>query len=93
MGGIGKNPHRPEGKARTDNPHMQAAWQKDGEPFMGNPSEKEMHQKDMENVDRYGGGPTTLPAEEQVGGSRPGVESRVKDAIARREEREAEDEE
>lgn len=86
---VGKNPHRPEGKARADNEHMQAAWMKSGSPFSGLPSDKAQYEKDLEAMEE-GGGPLQYPAEEQVGGSRPGVESRVKDAIARRQDREEE---
>lgn len=89
---VGKNPHRPEGKADTDNPHMQAVWQKKGPAYMGNPSEKEVHQEDMETLDRVGGeGRYGPPEDAKVGGSRPGVPSRVKEAIQHRNEREAEE--
>lgn len=85
---VGKNPHRPEGKAHADNERMQAAWMSGGFPH-SHPSEKEVYQRDLQ-MQAESGGPTQYPAEEQLGGSRPGVESRVKDAIARRGEREEE---
>ena len=84
---VGKNPHRPEGKANADNEHMQAAWMSGDAPFSGGPSDKTLHERDVAHV----GDPGQYPAEEQLGGSRPGVESRVKEAIARREDREAEE--
>ena len=90
---VGKNPHRPEGKANADNPHMQAAWMNEGPPHNASRNEKAAAERDRENMARTSGGPTSFPAEEQIGGSRPGVPSRVKDAIAEREAREAEDEE
>lgn len=83
----GKNPHRPEGKTKADNEHMQASWMESGAPHRGGPSDKRLHEKDLEQKDRFGA-PTSHPAEEQIGGSRPGVESRVRDAIERREDRE-----
>ena len=81
---VGKNPHRPEGKASADNEHMQAAWMSSSLPHDSGASDKQQH---MEDVARMGE-PSQYPAEEQLGGSRPGVESRVKDAIVRREDRE-----
>ena len=88
----GKQPHRPDmGTASTDNPHMQAAWMNEGPPHNASRNEKATAEADLETMDRMGE-PTSFPAEEQVGGSRPGVESRVKDAIARREAREEEEE-
>lgn len=87
---IGKNPHRPEGKANTDNEHM-AAWKKEGAPYMGNPSEKEVHEKNMANKDRVGERHSPEDST-QIGGSRPGVESRVKEAINEREDREEQEE-
>ena len=88
----GKQPHRPDmGKARTDNPHMQAAWMNEGPPHDASRNEKAKAEADREAMDRTGE-PTRFPAEEQVGGSRPGVESRVKDAIAQREAREGDEE-
>ena len=90
---VGKNPHRPEGKASTDNSHMQAAWMNEGPPHNASRNGKATAQRNLENMERTSGGPTTIPAEEQIGGSRPGVPSRVKDAIADREDREADEEE
>ncbi|HET6403552.1 MAG TPA: hypothetical protein VFH78_02800 [Candidatus Thermoplasmatota archaeon] len=83
----GKNPHRPEGKADTDNEHMQAAWMSKGAPHDAGRNDKARAELDQQMMER-GGGPTSFPAEEQIGGSRPGVESRVKEAIERREDRE-----
>lgn len=79
----GKNPHRPEGKTHSDNEHMQAQAMSAGLPHSA-PSDKERHLQDIEMMDRNGGS-TQYPAEQQVGGSRPGVHSRVKEAIERRD--------
>lgn len=87
---VGKPPHRGEGKARTDNEHMGPVAQDKGLPHAGIPSLKARHEQDMETMERTSE-PTRFPAEEQVGGSRPGVDSRVKEAIARREDRESEE--
>lgn len=84
---VGKNPHRPEGKARADNEHVAAGWHERGAPRQA-PAPKDVHEQDMETM-QEGGGPTRVPAEEAIGGSRPGVPSRVKDAIERRDERDA----
>lgn len=84
---VGKNPHRPEGKADTDNEHMQASWMKSGMPYENALSDKHVHEADVARI----GEPSRIPAEEQIGGSRPGVESRVKEAIDRREARESEE--
>ena len=81
---VGKNPHRPEGKANADNERMQAAWMSKGAPHATGPSPKELADQDHARM----GEPSRFEAEEQVGGSRPGVQSRVKDAIERREDRE-----
>lgn len=81
---VGKNPHRPEGKANADNERMQAAWMSKGLPHDPGPSQKELAEQDRARM----GQPTRVEAEEQVGGSRPGVPSRVKEAIERREDRE-----
>lgn len=86
---VGKNPHRPEGKADTDNEHMQASWMNSGMPHNSPKNEMRRHEEDVARI----GQPSQFPAEEQFGGSRPGVESRVKEAIARREDREGEEEE
>ena len=83
---VGKNPHRPEGKAKADNEHMLSSRTSES-PLAPTPSDKGLHERDVSRV----GDPGTYPAEEQVGGSRPGVESRVKEAIARREDREGEE--
>lgn len=82
---VGKNPHRPEGKAHADNERMQAAWMSKGAPYDSGPSEKELAQQDHARM----GQPTRVEAEEQIGGSRPGVQSRVKEAIERREDNES----
>ncbi|GEM_PF-5540471 len=68
----GHNPHRPEGKA-PDMEHMRRARDAD---------------LPLEPPRGEAPAPSQYPAEEQIGGSRPGVPSRVKEAIARREERE-----
>lgn len=83
---VGKDPHRPEGKTR-DAEHMHSSFTKE-RPYVG-PSAKELLERDRLMMEGRGS-PTRLPAEEQFGGSRPGVESRVKDAIAIREAREDE---
>lgn len=80
---VGKNPHRPEGKAK-DNERQEAS--RNAGASHASPSAKEVHRQNMEAKER-GGGPTRFPAEEDVGGSRPGVPSRVKDAIERVEAR------
>lgn len=80
---VGRDPHRPQGKVKTDEEHF-AATEERGLPHVS-PSRKEVHEQNMVNRDRTGA-PTRFPAEEQLGGSRPGVPSRVKDAIERREE-------
>lgn len=79
---VGKPPHRPAGKARTDNEHMKATWSEAGLPHQA-PSASEVHQQDLENMGETQ--PAQYMAEEQIGGSRPGVPSLVKEAIARRE--------
>ena len=71
----GHNPHRPEGKI-GDMEHHRRAHEQD---------------RPLERPEGEAPAPTRYPAEEQVGGSRPGVPSRVKEAIAAREEREAEE--
>lgn len=81
---VGKDPHRPEGKTK-DAEHMGAVAHSKDAPYMS-PTSGEIAQMDHEGMERRGG-PARIPAEEQIGGSRPGVESRVKDAIERREER------
>lgn len=83
--GIGKSPHRIEGKAK-DAEHMTDVAYTKGVPYDA-PSQKDVARLDREEMRRRGG-PSRFPAEEQVGGSRPGVESRVKDAIDKREARE-----
>lgn len=81
---VGKNPHRPEGKANADNERMQAAWTSKGLAHDSGPSEKELAEQDRARM----GQPSRVEAEEQLGGSRPGVPSRVREAIERREDNE-----
>lgn len=81
---VGKNPHRPEGKARADNEHMADRYASRDAPRQA-PSKKEVEDENLEQKDRHGG-PRVIPEEYQVGGSRPGVPSRVKSAIEEREE-------
>lgn len=86
---VGKNPHRPEGKAGADNEHMRTAHSPSDASHGAKPSDKELYDMELEQKEAKGGA-SRIPAEESIGGSRPGVESRVKDAIERREDREAE---
>ena len=76
----GKDPHRPEGKT-ADAEHTGHLYANKGQPYRG----------PLRPVDEGQANPTSTPAEEQIGGSRPGVESRVKAAIEAREDREAGD--
>lgn len=73
---VGKNPHRPEGKSMdAERAHAQrASMREDAE--RGLPSEKDVQSREAP-------APTRTMAEEEVGGSRPGVPSRVKDALER----------
>lgn len=73
---IGKSPHRIQGKKGADEWDTQLAR----EPTPNDPAKPEAYE---------GSSDESLEAR-QIGGSRPGVESRVKDAIANREERQAE---
>lgn len=82
---VGKDPHRPEGKTKDAERMSPVAHAKDA-PYMA-PNASEVAQKDRELM-RQRGGPTRTPAEEPIGGSRPGVPSRVKQAIEDREDRE-----
>lgn len=82
---TGKDPHRPQGKTK-DMEHMAHAYAERDAPRQA-PSDKARAELDREQM-AAGGGATRFPAEEQVGGSRPGVPSRVKDAIEEREARE-----
>lgn len=75
----GKNPHRPEGKANADNEHMKANSAAAGMRFEP-PSAKERQETDRDNMAR-GGGASRFSAEEQIGGSRPGVRSRMKEGV------------
>lgn len=81
---VGKDPHRPEGKTR-DAEHMGAVATSKGAPHRS-PSEKAIADGDARAKERHEGEPSARS--EAVGGSRPGVESRVKEAIAKREARE-----
>lgn len=83
---VGKNPHRPEGKTRADNEHMKPVSAAKGPPFEA-PSAKEVEETNLHEMDRRGG-QTSGNAEQPIGGSRPGVPSRVQEAIEAREERE-----
>lgn len=89
---IGKPPHRPAGKADKDNERMSAAWQNAGPPHDASRNDKARKEQNLENRDRAGGTPESDQVEDyqEVGGSRPGAPSLVKDAIARRESREEE---
>lgn len=80
---VGKNPHRPEGKADADNEHMKVrALQRRAAQDV--PPAKEIDEQNLDLKDRRGG-PGVVPEEYHVGGSRPGVPSRVKAAIEERE--------
>lgn len=74
----GKDPHRPEGKT-ADAEHTAHLYASKGKPYQTPP-----------RPDEGEANPTHVPAEEEIGGSRPGVESRVKRAIEAREDREEE---
>lgn len=77
---TGHNPHRIEGKARdAERQHAQrASMREDAE--RGLPTEKELRSGDAP-------APSRTPAEEEIGGSRPGVPSRVKEALERLEDK------
>jgi hypothetical protein len=70
----GKDPHRPEGKTK-DAEHMRSMRSTNA------------HTKALDDVPaaHQEPHPTRAPAEEEIGGSRPGVESRVKRAIEERD--------
>ena len=78
----GKDPHRPEGKAK-DAEHMSHISSSKEAPFQS-PSAKEIADIDHREMEARGG-QSSFSAEEQIGGSRPGVESRVKGAIEKRD--------
>lgn len=61
---VGKDPHRSEGKAGVDGYHRRT----------------HEHDKPLDSIDERGpvGEPSRVPAEEQIGGSRPGVPSRMR---------------
>ena len=90
---IGKNPHRPEGKAdfaarnsqrRAENriPSERAVAESHTAGPERNTGEDWAHAQARR---RERGEPLELDDSAQVGGSRPGVHSRVKDALARNE--------
>ncbi|HVL48562.1 MAG TPA: hypothetical protein VM889_08405 [Candidatus Thermoplasmatota archaeon] len=83
---VGKPPHRPAGKARFDEEHRR--MNKMSADDLDLPAKKDLADDRREIMARRGA-PTSFPAEEQVGGSRPGVESRVKNAVEKRERRDA----
>lgn len=72
---TGKDPHRPEGKAGVDAYHRRLSDSLH--------SAKQVH--DVPALHAPDGAPSRFPAEEQFAGSRPGVPSLVKRAVARRE--------
>ena len=67
---------------------MSAVAHEKGLPHQA-PSAKEIADINAREQQEHGG-PSRTSAHHQVGGSRPGVESRMKDAIDRREAREDE---
>lgn len=81
---VGKDPHRPQGKTK-DMEHMAHAYAEHDVPRQA-PSDKSRAEMDMDMMEMHGG-PSRFLAEEQIGGSRPGVPSRVKEAIEEREGR------
>lgn len=85
---IGKNPHRPEGKANADNEHM-TTWQNEGPAHDASRNDKARMERDLALKEERGN-ESIITEEHQIGGSRPGVPSRVKEAIAAREEGEEE---
>lgn len=76
---VGKDPHRIEGKKGADE------WHRRMRDRIDTPDNFEAARDAGDAPD-----PSQYAAEEQIAGSRPGVESRVKDAISRREERSGE---
>ena len=82
---VGKDPHRPQGKTK-DMESMAHTYAEHDVPRQA-PSAKEVAELDRWNKEVRGGGESRSSAEEQIGGSRPGVESRVKEAIDEREGR------
>lgn len=78
---TGHDPHRIQGKARDAERQnaQRASGRRDAE--RGLPSEKELRSGEAP-------APSRTPAEEEIGGSRPGVPSRVKEALERIEDRE-----
>lgn len=85
---VGKNPHRPEGKAAADNEHMEAKARQRRNAASA-PSSASIEESNIEQKDRHGG-PSVIPEAYEIGGSRAGVPSRVKSAIESRAEREDE---
>jgi hypothetical protein len=82
---VGKDPHRPQGKTK-DMEHMTHASAEHDVPRQA-PSDKERAEIDMRQKELGGHGARTSD-EDHIGGSRPGVPSRVKEAIEGREDRE-----
>jgi hypothetical protein len=82
---IGKPPNIPAGKARADeeNRRMNRMSADD----LSNPSGKEVMRMNARNMARVGKSPDERSEETQIGGSRPGVRSRVREALARLEDR------
>lgn len=81
---VGKDPHRIQGKTK-DQEHMTHVSAAHDLPRQ-HPSDKERMETDRRLKDQRGG-PSRVPADEQVGGSRPGVESRVKEALDRQQDK------
>lgn len=70
---VGKDPHRPQGKAK-DAEHMSAITYAKDAPYQS-PSQKDIAEEN--EALRGRGSPTRIPAEEPRGGSRPGVPRRM----------------
>lgn len=84
---IGKSPHRIQGKKGADEWDMR-------EEYARSPEKARLPPLDgQDKPDAYEGSTDESLESRQVGGSRPGVESRVKNAIADREHREEREEE
>lgn len=81
---VGKDPHRPQGKTK-DMEHMAHVYAAGDVPRRA-PADKVRAEMDMESMELRGGSSRAM-GEEPVGGSRPGVESRVRRAIEDREGR------
>jgi hypothetical protein len=83
---IGKAPHRPDHGKKAADEHHQKHIQQDDRPL----SNEQEHDRNLTELRRRQKDPDSYAAEEERGGSRPGVESRVKTANAAREARELE---